>query len=129
MTEIAACDIPRVLDDLARNLQAPRVPGEQLPKPTLEALDILAHALEFGQTPAGLEVWRTALWEGRLTADGRSAATTMLEYVNSAVLSGQQHLIWEICDCLRRLLTEQTDAEQLIGDPVTATADLLDARV
>jgi hypothetical protein len=105
MTEYAACDIPRVLDDLARNLKAPRVPGEKLPKPTLEALDIVTHAVEFSQTPNGFEVWRTALWQRHLTEEGRSAVTTMLEYVNSAVLSGQQHLIWAICDCLGLLLT------------------------
>jgi hypothetical protein len=106
MSERPACDADRVLAELTHGLQLPRGPGDTLATETSEALDILGHALELCDTPNALAVWREALWHGRLTADGRAAVMTMLEFINRAVSEGRQHLIFEICDCLAALISQ-----------------------
>ena len=68
---------------------------------TVEALDVIHHALVFVHHPRGNELWREALWHRRLSVETRQALTQMLEYLTEAVARGETQAVSQICDCLQ----------------------------
>src|SRR5947209_3754858 len=68
---------------------------------TVQALDVVHHALIFAHHPRGNELWREALWHRRFSVETREALTQMLEYLTEAVTRGETQAVSEICDCLQ----------------------------
>jgi len=68
------------------------------------AMDALMHALIFSAEPRALELWREALWEGRLSDGSRAVLSRMLEHITVAVARGEHDAAGAICNCLRAVM-------------------------
>lgn len=68
---------------------------------TVESLNILSHALEFTHHPQSLQIWREALWYHQPSEEGKQALIQMLEYLDGAIVKGENEAASKICDCLQ----------------------------
>ena len=75
-----------------------------LDRETVEAIDVVHHALNFTKQPRGLQVWREALWERKVSDTARSAVIEMLKYLTDAMERGETEAVSRICDCLNVIL-------------------------
>ena len=78
--------------------------ASRLERETVEAVDVVTHALGFDRHPRALELWRQMLTEGRLSGETRDAVVRMLEYLAEAVEDGRIEEVSRICDCLHAVL-------------------------
>jgi hypothetical protein len=97
--------IADLVQALERRLQRPATAGV-LDRETVEALDVVNHALDFVRHPRGLDLWREALWERRLPEEARQAVVRMLEYLADALAQGKREEVSRICDCLHVIVRE-----------------------
>ena len=91
--------VASLVPELESRLGRPAAQGV-LDRETVEALDVVTHALAFVGHPRGLELWREALLRRRFSDEVRQAVVTMLEYLTDAVAEGRTDEVSEICDCL-----------------------------
>lgn len=89
-----------IVDRLERHISERPATGSIGPE-TVEALDVLNHALVFASHPRALELWREALWNGRLLNGARQAIVVMFEYLAEATARGESEEVSRICDCLQ----------------------------
>jgi hypothetical protein len=68
---------------------------------TVEALNILSHALEFTHHPQSLQIWRAAFWRHQLCEEAKQALIQMFEYLDGAIVKGENEAASKICDCLQ----------------------------
>jgi hypothetical protein len=87
---------------LQRQIEALRF-GGQLSRASIEAIDVVYHAVTFTRNPRGLELWRQALWSQKLSAEAQADIVEMLEHLNQEVAAGNAGAA-EICDCLEGLV-------------------------
>jgi hypothetical protein len=92
-------EISDVVQEVESHIRRPAAAGA-LDRETVEALDVVTHALVFVRHPFGLELWREALWGRQLPDEARDAVVRMLEYLNDAVAQGRTQEVSRICDCL-----------------------------
>lgn len=105
MNRLAPCDVEATIERLEHTVAAGRrVSGATLSPQAVEALDVVYHALVFAGPPGAIDLWRVALWEGRIADDAREAVRAMLTYLNDAVARGETHRVSEICDCLEDVM-------------------------
>lgn len=95
--------IAGVVQNIEDRIKAHRK-GAILQRDTVEAIDIVHHAVTFVGHPRALELWREALWERRLARGAKQAIIEMLEYLLEAVARGEFSAVSRICDCLYVLL-------------------------
>lgn len=95
--------VNNVIAGLRSRIEAPRT-GEKLDKDSVEAVDIVHHALVFTRHERGMELWRAALWEQRFDAEAEQAARAMLDYLLAAVTRGDLDEVSRICDCLHEIM-------------------------
>ncbi len=67
----------------------------------VEAINILSHALEFTHHPQSLQIWREAFWRHHLSDEGKQSLIQMFEYLNGAIVRGENEVASQICDCLQ----------------------------
>ena len=117
MQEPRERSVAEVVHALDSRLRRDRVTGV-LDRETVEALDVVGHALTFTRHPRALELWRDALWNRRLAAETRDAIREMLEYMQDAASSGRREEISAICDCLHAVTHDagSRDAHDRGGD-------------
>jgi len=89
----------RVVAEIERRLGEAPEEGT-LPAAQVEALDVVYHALVFERHPRGMEVWREALWQRRLSPEARAAVAGMLGHLADAVARGEKGAASEVCNCL-----------------------------
>jgi hypothetical protein len=90
---------------LLREYLALPVSEEGLINPlTVEAVDVINHALAFVNYPAGLDHWRRALWQRELTDESRVAVETMMSNLIEALERSDVQAVTAICDCLHAFL-------------------------
>lgn len=96
-----------------------------LPPDCVDAVDIVAHGLDFAGHPDGLSLWREALWGQRLVPEAVVAIEVLGEHVTAAAQRGEWAAITAICDCLDELLEPSLLATHHVGgigrfqEPVT----------
>jgi hypothetical protein len=95
-------DIPAVVAGLERQIACPRN-APVLARETVEALDVVYHALVFTRHRGGLRLWREALWNGRMDPEARQAVERMLCHLDVEVAAGNAGAIGAICNCLHTL--------------------------
>ena len=78
---------------------------------TVEALDVVHHALNFTNQADGLQIWREALWERKCSNNARSAVIEMLTYLTDALERGETESVSRICNCLNVVLKPILDVE------------------
>ncbi len=83
-----------------------------LPDESVEGLDVLYHALVFAEAAEALSIWRTALWDRTLTAEGRAAVTRMLDFLNGEVQAGRGEAVSAVCDCLTAIFSTGPSRER-----------------
>jgi hypothetical protein len=83
-----------------------------LPHDSVQALDVLYHALVFTGVSDALSTWRTALWERTLTDQGRTAVAGMLNYLNGEVQAGRDESVSGVCDCLTALFSATSGTQR-----------------
>jgi len=111
-------DIPAVVATLERNIACPH-DTPVLARDTVQALDVVYHALVFTRHPAGLRLWREALWNQRLDLEARRAVERMLGHLDAEVATGNAGAIGAICNCLETLFEPER---------VTVEAPILDSQ-
>jgi hypothetical protein len=95
-------DIPAVVADIERQI-AQRPDAGVVGCETVHALDVIYHALVFTGHPAGLRLWREALWNRQIDPEARCAVERMMGHLDAEVASGNTEAVGTICDCLYRL--------------------------
>ena len=100
MTQSTGRSVEQVVQELESRIRRNSVAGV-LGRHTVEALDVVGHALTFTRHPQALELWREALWNRQLVPEAREAVRGMLEYMKEAVRAGRNEEISRICDCLQ----------------------------
>jgi hypothetical protein len=101
----------RAVDRVERQISDRPVQGV-LPDATVEALDVVYHALVLADEPRALEAWRRALWDRQLVPEARGAVEAMFEYLADAQARGEDHLVSDICDCLHAFLGPEAHAHE-----------------
>ena len=109
--------INNVLGSIRARIEAPRS-GEKLDKDSVEAVDIVHHALVFTRHPRGMELWRSALWDQKFDAEAELATRSMMDYLLAAVARGDIEEVSRICDCLHEIMPAQWErrSEAAAGD-------------
>jgi hypothetical protein len=102
-------DVPAVVTGLERQI-AQRPDTGVLGRETVHALDVVYHALVFTKHPAGLRLWREALWNRRIDAEARGAVERMLGHLDAEVAAGNAGAVGAICDCLHTLFEPRAAA-------------------
>lgn len=106
--------INNVILSLRNRIEAPRS-GEKLDKDSVEAIDIVHHALVFARHARGMELWRKALWEQKLDWEAERSTREMLEYLLAAVARGDLEEVSRICDCLHEVMPPQEALEAQVS--------------
>jgi hypothetical protein len=114
MSELAPCDPEDAARRVEKALEAAPRTGV-LDRASVEALDVLYHALTFTHNPNGLELWREGLKRRTVGREARRALVTMFEYLNAAVERGQSEAVFEICDCLEEFMTAGAAPRERVG--------------
>jgi hypothetical protein len=104
-------DVPTVVANLERRI-AHRPDAGVLGRETVHALDVIYHALVFTGHPAGLRLWREALWNGHIDAEAQRAVELMLGHLDAEVAAGNAGAVGAICDCLHTLFEPQAAASE-----------------
>jgi hypothetical protein len=98
--------IDNVVAGIRARIEAPRS-GEKLEKDSVEAVDIVHHALVFTRHQRGMELWRSALWDQQFDSEAEQATRSMMEYLLAAVARGDLEEVSRICDCLHEIMPPQ----------------------
>jgi len=112
MTYSQRSHIETVVQRIQARIEA-RPAHAYLDQETVEALDVVNHALHFVKHPRGLELWRAALWRKQVNEDVLQALTEMLTYLLDEVAKGNFEAVTKICDCLQPLVSSTLAAEEL----------------
>lgn len=109
--------VTQIVRELESRLRREPVRGV-LDRETVEALDVVGHALTFSRHPRALELWRDALWNRRLAAETSAAISEMLQYMVEAANNGRREEVSAICDCLHGVIQDarSRDAHERGGD-------------
>lgn len=98
--------IARIVDLIESRIRERPTAG-LLDSETVDALDVVNHALSFTRHPRALELWREALWQRKLSDGTRQAVVEMFEYLHAAVARGETSAVAQICDCLAVFLSSE----------------------
>jgi hypothetical protein len=93
--------------------------GQKLDPDTVEAIDVVHHALTFIRHPRGLELWRRALWGKELDPQAEAALREMLVYLLAAVERGELEAVNRICDCLHEILPAGHELQATLSTTVS----------
>jgi hypothetical protein len=112
MTQSQATHIENVVALIESRMAAPRV-HDVLEPETVEAIDVVNHALNFVHHPRALELWREALWGGALAPDAKAAVVAMMGHLLEAIARGEFEAISRICDCLNAYLPPAQEVQSM----------------
>jgi hypothetical protein len=117
-----AAHVSGVLLTLEQFLRVPASEQGIIDMHTVEAIDVINHALAFVRHPGGLEHWRRALWRSELTAESRAAVEAMMNELIDAQERNDMRTVTAICDCLHTFLPPATSLSQSLVAPAISGA-------
>jgi hypothetical protein len=112
MTDSDSAHVQTLVAMIESRVSRPRVDGV-LDSETVEAIDVVQHALSFVQHPCGLELWREAVRGNRLAPEARDAVAAMMGHLLAAVAHGEFEAVTRICDCLGAFLRREQEAKSM----------------